>query len=71
LVLRLDSGKLTGEVRFEPAAPVGQKEPAAFGTRDEQPLFPHLYGTIDVDAVVAELNVVRDGSGTFTAIDGL
>ncbi len=35
------------------------------------PLFPHCYGTIDFESVVAELAVERDADGTFLSIHGL
>lgn len=50
------------QVVFEPAAPVGSKATfsqdssaeagAATEAKDEGPLFPHLYGTIDYAAVI-------------------
>jgi uncharacterized protein (DUF952 family) len=71
LVLRLDPDKLRGEVKYEPAAPVGDKDPTVFGDGKDPQVFPHLFGTIDVEAVVAEHHVTRDASGTFIAIDGI
>jgi len=72
VVLELDSRKLTSRVVFEPAAPVGTTPAHKVGAEEaEQPLFPHLYGTIDFDAVVRELEVERDASGAFLAIKGL
>lgn len=96
VVLVLDSGKLTAEVKFEPAAPVGNKSSGGLLGGDQQqqqqqadgaaaaapaapaaeaqpqePLFPHLYGTIDFEAVVGELPVERDASGRFLSIQGV
>jgi len=69
-VLQIDATKLTSEVKFEAAAPVG--ETAAMGAGDAKPpLFPHLYGAIDRDAVVAELDVRRANDGTFLEVCGL
>jgi uncharacterized protein (DUF952 family) len=34
-------------------------------------LFPHLYGTVDYEAVMQELTVVRDEAGRFLRIEGL
>ncbi len=34
-------------------------------------IFPHLYGGINVDAVVSELAVTRDKSGKFLSIQGI
>ncbi|GAX75273.1 hypothetical protein CEUSTIGMA_g2718.t1 [Chlamydomonas eustigma] len=46
--------------------------PAAENTVSEPAvLFPHLYGTIDYEAVKHELTVVRDEAGSFLRIDGL
>ena len=72
MVLRIDPQKLTSEVKFEAAAPVGDKETSDFGAsaKDEQ-LFPHLYGPIDEAAVVAELGVQREKDGTFIGIESL
>mmetsp|Transcript_35177 Transcript_35177/g.111185 ORF Transcript_35177/g.111185 Transcript_35177/m.111185 type:complete len:152 (+) Transcript_35177:180-635(+) len=66
VVLVIDSARLTSEVKFEPAAPVGDK-PAA----DTDTLFPHLFGTIDFASVVEEKPVERDGTGKFLSISGV
>ena len=64
------------QVKFEPAAPVGTTAPPADWTQEgkaqPQPLFPHLYGTIDFDAVLQEHAVRRDAeSGKYLGIDGV
>ena len=42
------------------------------GKAQPQPLFPHLYGTIDFDAVLQEHAVRRDAeSGKYLGIDGV
>ena len=65
--LQIDAAKLGGEVRFEPAAPVG-----ATAAVEGDELFPHLYGAgIGPAAVVAELRVVRAEDGTFLSIEGI
>eukprot|EP00879_Flechtneria_rotunda_P024787 GHRR01026300.1.p1 GENE.GHRR01026300.1~~GHRR01026300.1.p1 ORF type:complete len:147 (+),score=24.36 GHRR01026300.1:97-537(+) len=66
IVLALDSSKLTSEVKFEAAAAVGNTE-----APETQQLFPHLYGTINSDAVTQELPVQRSGDKTFLSIAGL
>eukprot|EP00123_Amoebidium_parasiticum_P008094 comp18570_c0_seq1/m.20069 comp18570_c0_seq1/g.20069 ORF comp18570_c0_seq1/g.20069 comp18570_c0_seq1/m.20069 type:complete len:128 (-) comp18570_c0_seq1:327-710(-) len=66
VVVRLDATKLKAEVKFEPAAPVGDKATSHSGI-----LFPHLYGTINYDAVVDELQVERADDGTYLDIKGL
>lgn len=95
-VLVLDSGKLQAEVKFEPAAPVGdkssggllsgstqqpqqaqqgeQQQAAAVAVAEAAPaetLFPHLYGTIDYEAVVEKLPMERDAEGRFLGIHGV
>ena len=73
---RVSAAFLPGQVKFEPAAPVGTTAPPAAWTEDgkeqSQPLFPHLYGTIDFDAVLMEHAVQRDAqSGRYLQIDGV
>jgi len=78
LLIILDPGKLASKVVFEPAAPVGQKSQSGLdasgeGKREDSgPLFPHLYGPINHEAVVSELPVQRaPEDGTFLSIPGL
>jgi len=81
VVLSLDPSKLTAEVKFEPAADVGNKtsagltEPEGGSASADEPkevlLFPHLYGTIDFESVVAELAVTRGEGGAFLSIAGI
>ena len=60
VVLSLESSRLTSEVRWEaPAHPDGS------APRNE-PRFPHVYGPIDVAAVVGVRRLVRDADGRFT-----
>eukprot|EP00611_Tribonema_gayanum_P006587 TRINITY_DN1586_c0_g1_i1.p1 TRINITY_DN1586_c0_g1~~TRINITY_DN1586_c0_g1_i1.p1 ORF type:complete len:147 (-),score=28.93 TRINITY_DN1586_c0_g1_i1:51-491(-) len=66
ICLQIDTAKLTSEVKYEPAAPVGDKVAHA-STR----LFPHIFGPINADAVSAELPVVRAEDGTFLEIQGV
>ena len=54
------------QVKFEPAASVGNVKPS-----DAARVFPHLYGTIDFDAVVTKLPVKRSMSGEFLSVEGL
>lgn len=108
---RLSPSRLAPQVKFEPAAPVGdrssnglltngqhgqdgsrQQEQQAQETQQErhqgeqqqgeqqqgqqgkapkEPLFPHLYGTIDFAAVVDELPMQRGADGRFTGIVGV
>lgn len=64
------------QVRLEPAAPVGDKSSGGLlGQQQEreqqEPLFPHLYGTIDFGSVVGELPMQRGSDGSFLGIQGL
>lgn len=80
IVLVLDASELTAEVKYEPAAPVGnisstgvlggaQRREAA--EAPPEPLFPHLYGSIDFAAVRQELPMQRGPTGSFLSIEGL
>ncbi|CAM9889344.1 unnamed protein product [Pylaiella littoralis] len=82
ICLCIDTAKLKSEVKFEAAAPVGDKpahskaeaedRPAGpDGKQPRQPLFPHIYGPIDSAAVVAELAVKRTDAGAFLSIEDL
>lgn len=58
----------------DPAAPVGDK--AAHSEKEEggdseRLVFPHIYGPINREAVVAELTVARSGEGKFLSIESL
>ena len=67
LVLTIDQRSLQHAVRFEPAAPVGTTAAHVVGGA-EQPLFPHLYGPMELAAVTAETKVERDVEGGFLRI---
>ena len=64
LCLVIDTGRLSSRVVFEPAMPVGKHD----APQGEQTLFPHIYGPLDVSAVIEELRVVRSEDGTFLQI---
>jgi len=53
VVLVIDTGRLGPELRYEPVP----------GWDDR---FPHIYGPLNVDAVVTTLPLDRDASGRFT-----
>ncbi len=58
LLLVLDTGRLTAPLKWERPA-------------DElAPLFPHIYGPINRDAIIGEREMVRDTSGNFIGIAG-
>ena len=85
ILLDLDVSKLKAEVKYEPAAPVGETQPSeelrkkqkgGGEGRDEkeeetETLFPHLYGGIPRSAVVKERKVLRGKDGSFLAIEGM
>lgn len=62
LLLVIDTEKVTAEVKFEPPIDphTGQPEP---GKTD---LFPHIYGALNLDAVVKVVAFPPDADGTFT-----
>src|SRR5262249_7705116 len=53
LVLSIDEHDLEAEVRWEAPAPTPPNW--------DGPLFPHVYGPINLDAVIAIRRLVRDG----------
>jgi uncharacterized protein (DUF952 family) len=61
VALELDEDALTSEVRWEaPAHPDGRRPVA------DEPLFPHVYGPLDIAAVRAVRPVRRGHDGGFT-----
>jgi len=58
LALVVDTGRLTSRLEWEAPAPGDQLAPS----------FPHIYGPINLDAIVDVKTMVRDAKGTFTAI---
>lgn len=54
LVLVLDPARIDAEVRFE--------------FEDEGRIYPHIYGPLNTDAVVAVRRAIRDADGTFTGV---
>lgn len=65
-VLELCTDKLAGEVRLEPAAPVG-----ATPAHEAPELFPHLYAGINRAAVLREHPMTRDDAGRFLGVPSL
>ena len=68
VLLFVDDQRTTAEVRHEPSVDAQHGGTEHGGTeRGEAELFPHLYGPLNLDAVVA-VEPLRPGSdGTFTA----
>lgn len=63
LLLEVDVERLTGELRWE--APVHPSAPAP-GTLPPESLFPHLYGPLNPEAVLAAHPFAPGADGTFT-----
>jgi len=57
LVLRIDRRKLTAPLKFEAPANSGDARPEA--------LFPHLYGPLNLDAVIDAIELPSDADGSF------
>ena len=65
------SSRPHAQVKYEPAAPVGNTAAKSSKPDETIEIFPHLYGGINLDAILSELPVERDSSGTFLSIQGL
>jgi uncharacterized protein (DUF952 family) len=63
VVMALDDGGLSSEVRWEDPSP-GPPPGVAAGTR-----FPHVYGPLDLSAVTGVRRLVRDGTGRFVGYE--
>lgn len=63
VLLKLDENRIKSQVKWE--APAG---PPAEGIK-ESDLFPHIYGAINLDAVVSVLDFLPDSTGLFTFTD--
>ena len=62
LVLSIDEHDLAAELRWEAPHPTPPDWP---GT----PLYPHLYGALNLDAVVGVRRLVHDASGRFVGYE--
>lgn len=62
VLLNIDPAKLNSELKFEPPAHI-DGSPAL----PHEPLFPHIYGPINLDAVIGIIDFPCDEHGTFTA----
>ena len=72
ICLKIDANKLNAEVRYESPAAVGNIKAVDYSeNQTETPRFPHIYGPINVDAVIEQFPIVRDSDGSFLSIPGL
>jgi uncharacterized protein len=60
VVLSLEEVRLTSEVRWEPPA-----HPDGRPARPDEPRFPHVYGPLDLVAVVSTRLLVRAADGAY------
>ncbi len=69
MLLRLREDKLTHEVKYEAAMPVGNTKPPSSSSHDQDApkavLFPHVYGPINRSGVEVVTPVERASDGTF------
>lgn len=61
VLLMIEPTLLTSTLKWEP--PSGGTPPAGVPEGDK---FPHIYGPINLDAVVNVLDFIRDANGSFT-----
>lgn len=62
VLLIIDTEQLSATLQWDPPAhPAPEKTPAALSGK-----FPHIYGTLNLDAVVDVLNFSPDEDGIFT-----
>lgn len=64
-VLLIDADKVAAPLRFEPAVHVNDAQINA----SEQVLFPHIYGSINRDAILDVIEVHRDANGAFVGYE--
>ncbi len=66
LLLKVDVEKLTAPLKWEP--PVGLPAPSG---HTAQELFPHLYGALNLNAVIDVINFPLNANGIFELPDSL
>lgn len=60
VLLEIDTELLTAPIKWEPPAHI-DGSPA----KSNEPLFPHVYGEINIDAITRTIDFPCDDSGTF------
>ncbi len=63
LVLQIDSRQLSAPLKFEPPIPAAQSEKDVPTYHKEDALFPHIYGPLNRNAIIATFALRRDESG--------
>lgn len=71
ICLEINPQLLCAEVKYEPAAPVGNKSTMKRENQENEPLFPHIYGGLSKLAVTRVFKIVRGSDGEFLSIDNL
>jgi uncharacterized protein (DUF952 family) len=65
VVLGIDESRLRASLKYEPPAPVLNENP------NPDTLFPHIYGALNLDAVVRVIDFPSSTDGTFELPDAL
>ncbi|WP_013321134.1 DUF952 domain-containing protein [Gloeothece verrucosa] len=69
VVLCIDPEKLKATVKWEPPAHLSSEEPVeinGLGCGTSSALFPHVYGAINLEAVVSQLRLIPEEEGLFS-----
>ncbi|MFO7321026.1 MAG: DUF952 domain-containing protein [Chloroflexota bacterium] len=66
VLLVVDTKRLTSELRWEAPVHAGGNGPKADEAED---LYPHLYGPLNVDAVIRVVDFKPGPDGTFSSLD--
>lgn len=73
LLLWIDPERVRAEIRWEapvhPGAP--QETPLETGPDNQTERFPHIYGVINLDAVVKVVDFIPDADGVFRYVPGV
>jgi uncharacterized protein (DUF952 family) len=69
--LEINPHLLGARVKYEAAAPVGNKASMKNESDENAPLFPHIYGGLPKVAITKMFKIIRNEDGQFLSIDGL